>query len=197
MNIAFGEMGLRISLTTRPGLVSSLQRENMLSWQRSSQDALKFAFTILGVPIIRISSINAMRGASNYGDMTPQELHAQAAMIMACVERTVDITGMAYLRAYYGHELFGGRYERIVIDILVRAVVSAMGTGMHPRRGIQQLTLNFFGKDIPITNIRSALRCSLDNANKKRNSVYDVLSDLGTRADRDAENALYGAGLIS
>jgi hypothetical protein len=165
-------------------------------WQRSAQHALQFTFRTLGTPIIRISSINAMRGSSNFGDMSPQERHAQAAMILACVGRAVDMTEMAYLRAYYGRELFGGKYERAVADILTQTVVGALYTGLHPRRGIQKLIFNYFGKDVPMTKICDDLKCNLYAANKQRNAVYDALSELGARADRDAENALYGAGLI-
>lgn len=117
-------------------------------------------------------------------------------MIMACVERSVDSIEMAYLRAYYGHELHNGDLARIVMDILVQAVVGSLGTGLHKRRGIQKLILNYFGHDIAFRHIRTELACSLDNANKMRIQVYDALSDLGARAERDAENALYNAGII-
>ena len=181
---------------TDPGAGSKLGIGTMLDWQRSSQDALRFAFTTLGTPIVKISSINSMRGSSNFGEMTPQERHGQAAMIMACIERNVDIIEMAYLRAYYGNELSNGMYAKAVTEILVRSVIGALGTGSHPRRGIQKLVFNYFGQDIPISTIRRDLGCSLDNANRKRSIVYDTLSDIGTRADNNAELALYNSGLI-
>ena len=164
---------------------------------RSAHEALQFAYRISGVPIVKMSSVNSMRGASGGGDLNPYERHAQAAMILACVERQVDLTETAYLRAHFGKELFSGQYERIITDILFRAVIGAMGTGVYSRRGVQKLILNFFGKDIPMSAIRRDLQCSLDNANKKRNQVYDALSDLGVRAERNAENALCCAGLIN
>ena len=170
--------------------------EVLLGWQRSSQDALRFTFATLGKPIVRISSINSMRGAASYGDLTPHERHAQAAMILACVERNVDSTEMAYLRSYYGRELCNGEYAKVVADVLVRAVVGSLGTGLHPRRGIQKLIFAYFGQDIPISTIRRDLQCSLDNAIKKRNIVYDLLGNLGARADNDAELALYNSGMI-
>ena len=186
----------------------------------STQQAMQFAFHISGVPIVKTSGIYSMvppnkkKPTDKHGNevaivrthmrcqspelvgLTIHERHAQAAMIIACVERAVDTTGMAYIRAHYGRELFGGEHARIVADILVRAVVGALGTGMHSRRGLQKLILNYFGKDITLANIANDLNCTLYIVTKKRGVVYDALDAVGTRADIDAELALYNAGLI-
>lgn len=163
---------------------------------QSSSQALQFTFSVLGRPIIKISSINSMRGSSNHGDLTPYEQHAQAAMILACVERRVDIYEISYLKAYYGKELIKGQHERQVADILVRAVISTLGTGMHRRRGIEKLVRIFFGQDIPMSAVRHDLGCNPSFLNQRRDQVYDVLSDIGNRAETNADVALHVAGLI-
>lgn len=165
----------------------------MLDWQQSTQHALQFAFRTIGTPIIKLSSINSMRGASGAGEMTPQELHGQAAMIIACVERKVDIVEMCYLKAYYGREL---NHDRAVAEVLTHTVVAAMGTGVHSRRGIEKLIQNYFGGDIPITQIRRDFNCNNHYANVKRNKVYDTLTAIGARAENDADIALHSAGLL-
>lgn len=163
---------------------------------KSSHHALQFAFRTIGTPIVKLSSINSMRGASGNGDLTPHDRHAQAAIIMAIVEKAVDVNGLAYLKAHYGHELRGGGYERAVIDILVCVVVAALPTGMHSRRGIEKLVRNYFGQNISVISTRKDLACNNRRYYEYRDEVYRVLDHIAMRTDADVDRALEAAGLI-
>lgn len=162
----------------------------------SAHHALQFAFGTLGKPIIKMSSINKMRGAAGNGDMTPHDRHAQAAIIMSVIEKAVDPGGMAYLLAHYGNELRGGDKERAVADVLVRAAMAAMPTGMHSRRGVEKLVRIYFGQDISMVSVRKDMGCGHPRANEYRDTVRKALNAIGDRADYDADAALRAACLV-
>ena len=163
---------------------------------KSSHHALRFAFSVIGVPILRISSINKMRGSSGNGDLNSHDSHAQAAIIMSSVETATDSNCMAYLKAYHGHELNKGSEERAVADILVRVVVATLPTGVHPRRGIEKLVRIYFGQNISMISTRKDLACNNRRYYEYRDEVCRVLDHIAARADADADRALEAAGLI-
>ena len=137
-----------------------------------------------------------MRGASGNGDLTPHDSHAQAAIIMSIIEKAVDVNGMAYLKAYHGHELNKGSEERAVADILVRVVVATLPTGSHSRRGIEKLVRIYFGANISMISTRKDLACNNRRYYEYRDEVCRVLDHIAMRADADADRALEMAGLI-
>ena len=163
---------------------------------KSAHHALQFAFRTIGTPIVKLSGINSMRGASGNGDLTPHDRHAQAAIIMSIVEKAVDANCMAYLKAYHGHELNNGREERAVADILVRVVVTTLPTGMHSRRGVEKLVRVYFGQSISMISIRKELACNNRRYYEYRDDVCRALDHIAMRADADADRALEMAGLI-
>ena len=160
---------------------------------KSAHHALQFAFRTLGMPIVKMSSVNSMRGASGSGDMTPHDRHAQAAMILSIVEKAVDINGLAYFKAHYGRELQKGEEERAVADVLVRVAMAAMPTGMHSRRGVEKLVRIYFGQDISMVSVRKDMGCGHPRANEYRDVVRKALNEIGDRADYDADGALRAA----
>lgn len=163
---------------------------------RSSHHALQFAFRTLGIPIVKMSSVNSMRGASGNGDMTPHDRHAQAAMIMAIAERAVDVNGLAYLQAHYGRELAGGEHERALVNHLVRVVIGTFPTGTHYPRGVEKLVRNYFGQNIGMSAVRCDMRCGIKKANEYRDWVHQALGAIGRRAEYEVDVALRSAGLI-
>lgn len=162
---------------------------------KSTRHALKFAFRTLNKPIVKTSSINSMRGPS-WGGMKPHELHAQAAMIIATLERVTDVHGQAYLRADYGREHEYGEHSRAIMNHLAKMILSTFPTGMHSQRGVEKLIINYFGGSIGVSAIRCDMRCGIVKANQYRDMVKKVLDDVGQRAERDVDIALREAGLI-
>lgn len=163
---------------------------------QSAHHALQFAFNTLGKPIVKLSSVNSMRGSSSYGELSPQERHGQAAMVLSIVEKAVDLNGQAYLRAHYGRELFGGEHERDLANHLVRVVIGTMPTGIHNPRGVEKLVRIYFGQDISMISVRKDMRCGHPKANEYRDIVKRALDAVGARADYDADMALRNARLI-
>lgn len=159
----------------------------------SAHHALQFAFRIINTPIVKMSSVNSMCGASGSGEMTPHDRHAQAAIILSIVEKAVDVNGLAYLKAHYGRELQGGEEQRAVADVLVRVAMAAMPTGMHSRRGIEKLVRIYFGQDISMVSVRKDMGCGHPRANEYRDAVRKALNAIGDRADYDVDAALRAA----
>jgi len=163
---------------------------------RSAQEALRFAFNTTNRPILNISGINSMRGAAGNGDMTPHDRHAQAAIIMALVERAIDVNGQAYVMAHYGRELAGSEHERALVNHLVRAVIETFPPGTHYPRGVEKLVRNYFGQNIGMSAVRCDLHCGINRANEYRDWVHQALSAIGKRAEYEVDAALRSAGLI-
>ena len=166
----------------------------MQRWQRSVHDALEFAFTIVGTPIVKGSFIGTLM--NDMKDMSPQELHGQAVLIINMVERVVTDEGLAYLKAYYGRELRGGNDEKLVLSVLVEAAKESSETISRNRRGHEKLIRMYFSEDIPMSAIRNEFRCGLPRANELRKSVFDLLDRIATTADGAASQVLHEAGLI-
>jgi len=164
---------------------------------KSAHHALQFAFRTLGMPIVKMSSINSMRGPGGNGDMTPHDRHAQAALIMAIVERAVDVNGQAYLRAHYGHELDFGEHKHDLMNHLTKVVIGSLPTGTHYPRGVRKLIINYFGGSIGMCSVRCDMHCGIIKANEYRNMVFQALNVIANRADCEADSALRAAGLIS
>lgn len=163
----------------------------------SAHHALKFAFRTLGMPIVKMSSVNSMRGAGGSGDMTPHDRHAQAAMIMAIVERTVDVHGQAFLRAYYGREHEAGEYKRELLNHLVKVVIGGLPSGMHYPRGVEKLIINYFGGSVGMSAVRQDMHCGITKANEYRDTVRFTLDNIWKRTEHEIDNALRSAGVIS
>lgn len=163
---------------------------------KSADHALKWAFQVSGTPIVKMSSINSMRGAEGGGNMTPHDRHAQAAIILSIVEKAVDVNGLAYLKARYGRELQGGEEQRAVADVLVRVAMAAMPTGMHNRRGVEKLVRIYFGQEIGIPSVRKDLGCGNTKAHEIKKAVFDGLDAIGARAFGVLDDEMRRVGLI-
>lgn len=138
------------------------------------QHALRWAFETSSRPIVKISSLNAMRGSDKTGeggaidDLTVYDLHAQAALILSLCERVLSQLHLAYLRVQFGREASG-------FDLLARYLAGNFGTGMHNRRGIEQIIRAYCGEKIGLREIRKSMACGMLKAASLRNRGYDAL----------------------
>lgn len=163
---------------------------------RSARHALQFTFRTLGTPIIKMSSINNMRGGGGNSDMTPHDRHAQAALIMSMVERACDVTALAYLKAHYaGGFNFGDDADK-TRESLLRAVMAAMPTGMRSSKGVFKLITNYFGGNISMTSVRIDFKCRNEQCQAYKRIASDTLDVIGRRAEDDVYRVLDAAGLI-
>lgn len=163
---------------------------------KSAHHALQFAYRVFNSPIVKTSSFNAGGVMSGHGELTPHDKHAQAAMILSIVERSVDVNGQAYLKAHYGREFQGGENHRAVMDVLFRVAAATFPSGLHRRRGVESLIATYFGKGYSMISIRKDLGCNNRRYYEYKEWVNSALDDVGRHAEDDACRALEGAGLI-
>lgn len=144
---------------------------------RDAESALRFAFEMTNRPIVKISSINAMRGAETRSntELTPYDRHAQAAMILSLCERVLSPLHMAYVNVQYGRDGSG-------FDLLVRHIAANFGTGLHSRRGIEQIIRSYCGERGGLREIKRKLGCGTLKAVSLRNRAFDALDVIHAQA---------------
>jgi hypothetical protein len=142
---------------------------------RNPGHALRWAFQVINEPIVKVSSINKMRGPSGYGELTPQDRHAQAALIMSLCERVLSSLHMAYVKAQFGRDGSG-------MDILVYHMAAYFGTGMHSRRGLEQIIRGYCGDRVALSDLKSSMRVGHIQAAALRKRGYDALDTINSQA---------------
>jgi len=167
---------------------------------RSAQAAISWAFRTSGKPIVKMSSINTMMGSMTGGSgeiLSPQEKHAEAALIYVAVERACDAYGIAYLNAQYGGQLRNGDHDRAVAKALIHMAMAALPSGVHRRRGVEQIIRNYFGQQIQRSEICKTLDCSMRRYYEYRAIIYAALDDISGRTDAIAADVLERAGIVA
>jgi hypothetical protein len=140
---------------------------------RNPGHALRWAFQVINEPIVKVSSINKMRGPSGHGELTPQDRHAQAALIMSLCERVLSSLHMAYVKVQFGKDLSG-------MDILAHHLARQFGTGVHSRRAIEQIIRGYCGDRLVLSELKREMKARYPNAVASRNKGYDALDALNS-----------------
>jgi hypothetical protein len=138
---------------------------------RNPGHALRWAFQVMNGDIVKVSSINKMRGPSGYGELTPQDRHAQAALIMSLCERVLSTLHMAYVKVQFGKDSAG-------LDILASYIAGQFGTGMHSRRAIYQIIRGYCGDKVTLNDLRASMRVGHIQASATRNKGYYALDTI-------------------
>lgn len=164
---------------------------------KSADAALRWAFQVMATDIVKLSSINRMRGSEGNSEMSPHERHAQAAMIIKMIERTIDPVGMAYIMARYGRELQNGEHATAVAVALSTTVIGTFPTGMHNRRGVMRMIEVYFGKDIAMKSLQTGLGgCSNRRYYEYKDWINKALDQIHLRALDAVHRALDDSSLI-
>jgi hypothetical protein len=118
-----------------------------------------------------------MRGAENASsdELTPYDRHAQAALILGLCERVLPSLHMAYVQAQFGRDRSG-------FDLLVRHIAANFGTGIHRRRGIEQIIRSYCGEKGGLREIKKSMSTGLLKAASLRNRGYDALDAIHSQA---------------
>jgi hypothetical protein len=156
--------------------------------------ALRWAYETTNTPIIKISSVNAMRGPNKAGgavegELTAYDRHAQAALILSLCERALPSLHMAYVRVQFGREAGG-------FDLLARHLAANFGTGLHSRRGIEQIVRAYCGEKIGLREIRRSMSCGTLKAAALRNGGYDALDMIHAQTMDILEREMHSRGLL-
>lgn len=143
----------------------------------SAEQALKFAFETMNRPIVKVASINAMWGSDGrpVDELTAHDRHAQAAMILSLCERVLPDLHMAYVRVQFGREPSG-------FEMLGRYLAGQYGTGLHSRRGIEQVIRSYCGDKGGIREIKKLMQCGQLKAFFYRNRGFDALDAIHAQA---------------
>jgi hypothetical protein len=144
---------------------------------RSPGHALRWAYETTNRPIVKTSSINDMRGASGYGDLTPQDRHAQAGLIMALCDRSLSPLHLAYVKAQFGHDTSG-------FGMLINYLASCFGTGLHSKRGLEQIIRGYCGDKLVLSDLQSNMRIGFLKAVAMRNRGYTAMDSINQEAMR-------------
>ena len=162
---------------------------------RNPQHALRWAYETTSRPIVKISSINAMRGPEGAGetgadgDLTAYDRHAQAALILGMCERVLSEMHIAYIRVQYGREASG-------FDLLVRHLAANFGTGMHSRRGVELIIRTYCGQKTGLRELRKTMSCGMLKAASLRNRGYDALDMIHNQAMDTLQREMENRGLL-
>jgi hypothetical protein len=181
---------------------------------KSVDHAVSWAFRICGVPILKGSSIfSMMPSGGNPSNLNAHDKHAQAALILGMIDRLADQNQKAWIVAQYGKAFntrdWGIKNDRVtdeqkaametakaVEDQLVTAVLAAMPTGVHSRRGFSKLIRNYFGAGIGVNAIRADLRCEHKAIPEWKDRVYTALDRIADNIEVVLEAEMVRQGLI-
>src|SRR6476620_2580398 len=146
---------------------------------RGPEHALRWAYEMSSRPIVKLSSVNSMRGGGGavYDELTQHDKPAQAALIMSMVERLDDPACSEYIAAR-----FGGMTKPEEVTAMMNRIFAALGTGTHGRHGAYKLMLCYFGANIGYRAIRYDLKCRDAVVIEIRRKVYDALDVIGEGA---------------
>lgn len=180
---------------------------------RSVDHALKWAFRVSGIPVVKGSSVFGMIAGGGVTELSALDKHGQAALIWSLVERVIDYpAGRAYVLAQYCHaldcrdwadrkDLSDEQRDRVtacksVADELTVAVIASLPTGVHARRGYAGLVRAYFGQQIGVHSLRRDLACRIGDVPQYRRLAYDALDRIGADVTARLEAEMRGHGLI-
>lgn len=165
---------------------------------RDANQALRWAFVMGTIDIVKLSAINKMRGSATMSEndllvgLSPQEMRQQAADIIDMAYRLQDRACTEYIVAQYGR-----RFSEADISILIERVLFMLGGGTFNRRAIRKIVLCYFGHDIKHKELMEELGCSKNTATDRRNKVYDALDRIGSRAIAEVDDLLKSRRLVA
>lgn len=157
----------------------------------SAAAAVAWAYeTVSRVPV-KSCAVYAMRGPrhpSRLG-LTPDEAHAQAAMILSLVERTLRAEELAYVRARFGR-------MGEAIPTLVTIVLHAQTTGVHSRDLAFMTLMAYLGEPVTTRALQAAAQRRREEVLAMRRRGYDVLDALHRRTIGRLDEELRAAGVV-
>jgi len=121
--------------------------------------------------------------------MSAYDYHAQAALILGLCARVLSPLHMAYLSVQFGREASG-------FDLLGRQLAANFGTGVHSRRGIEQIIRAYCGEKIGLREMRKSMACGMLKAASLRNRGYDVLDAIHAQAMDTLHREMESRGLL-
>ena len=158
---------------------------------RSAESAIAWAYeTAARVPVksVGIYAMGKPRVRSRL-NLTPEEAHGQAALILSLVERVCDPIELAYVRAKFGRQ-----FE--ALKRLSTVVIANLGTGIHQNRAIEKVLLMYMGMNIGIRALQCDLRISTAKTIQWKRDRFDMLDRIHRRAVGKLDEHLRAANVV-
>ena len=165
--------------------------------------ALRFAYQLHEVDIVKMSSINSKYKAPYPDDkpkipnellegLSPQERTMQAECILRVVDELPREIEREFVRAMYGR-----RFDGESLGKLTDLVFHSLGSDARRMRGVRCLILTYFGVKITHHDIREAFQCGNRKIAGMKERVYDVLDQINDRAHMELNIILKDKKLVS
>lgn len=153
---------------------------------KSVDEALTRSFAIIRKDIVKLSSLNSMAGRASYGELTPQERHAQAAMVIGYTERTLSDILKSYAKCKYQHDF---RNALIIVEYL-------KADGDKPEALAECLKI-YCGKRGGCHTVRKILACKTTRAVEFARDKFGKLDCLHYRMITELEPGMIKNGWIT
>lgn len=158
---------------------------------RSAIGAVAWAYeTVSRVPVksVSIYQMGKPRVPSRLG-LSPDEAHAQAAMILSLVERTLEPIELAYVRAKFGRQ-----FEALVP--LRTMVLAAWPTGVHSTRAAEKVLLMYMGEPIGLRALRTDMGKRMADVMECKRKGFDALDTIHRRTVGKLDEALRASRVV-
>lgn len=164
----------------------------------SCEDALDWAYLTSAHPIVKTAMINKMRQGSGSGrkndllvNLTVQDLHGQAALIIGLIDKLGDPAGREYIKAR-----FGRRIMREDLRFLVYRSCDCLGVGLEKQEPVYGLLRAYFLNCLSTRTIRKNIGCRHYYAALLKSTLYEMLDLIHDRAMADIAEIFERQGLI-
>lgn len=178
-----------IGATANAALSTMMRSEPLF---HSATAAVAWAYETASRVPVKSAQVYAMgkpRVPSRLG-LTPDEAHAQAALILSLVERVCDPIELAYVRARFGRE-----FE--ALKRLHGAMLATLGTGVHSNRAVEKVILMYFGVSIGMKALQMDLKIgSKTTAWRWKRERFDFLDMLHRRTVGKLDENLRATGVV-
>lgn len=166
---------------------------------KDTDSALRWAFSVASIPVVKLSSVNKMCWRPSPGtrnelliNLSQSEALEQAQNVIGVVLRLHDKSYTEYIYARYS-----GVVDTDQTEVMMTRIFAALGTSVTRRRGIWKIALKYFGRDISQNEIREALHCDRNKVPETIGKVYTVMDfihehSLGEVGDKLKEKGVVG-----
>lgn len=164
----------------------------------TAEGALHWAYAVSSMPIVHMSAINSMRMNARFGvksntlitDLTAQDRHGQAALIIGLIDRVHDPVGREYIKARFGRKTDPA-------DLLCLVDFCAGGLRMEGKKeGVYHVLKYHFTGNASIRTVRREIGCRHHSAAVMRERLFTALEHLDLRSMSELRGILEERGLV-
>jgi hypothetical protein len=166
---------------------------------QNCESALRWAYNTASRPIVKLSTVHGMRrvvGHYHYpnpllDDLTAQERHSQAALIIGLIDKLDDPVEVEYVRARFGRRTDPR-------DLLRLVCYCCIGLGIGPDRSeaMYRVLREYFAGQVSTRMVRREIGCRHHSAVVVRHRLCTALEMVELRALSDIGRILEERGLV-